>query len=116
MLQERWIQYPHAMRILERQAGLVDYPLHDRMPCLVVYGDTAMGKTHIIQKFLRDNHAHFDQRLGKTCARIVLIQMPPMPSEQDLLKNPGRDGGVFALASVVTILGHQIRAWPGRRC
>ncbi|MGA7930649.1 MAG: TniB family NTP-binding protein [Candidatus Sulfotelmatobacter sp.] len=75
--QERWIQYPRAQRILERLVDLVDYPPRDRMPCLVVYGATCMGKTHIIQKFLRDNHAHFDKRLGKTRAPVVFIQMPP---------------------------------------
>jgi hypothetical protein len=32
--QERWIQYPRAERILERLIDLVDYPPHDRMPCL----------------------------------------------------------------------------------
>ena len=53
--QERWIQYPRAERILERLLDLVDYPPRDRMPCLVVYGATGMGKTRIIQKFLRDN-------------------------------------------------------------
>jgi hypothetical protein len=69
--QQRWIQYPRAKRILERLVDLVDYPPRDRMPCLVVYGATGMGKTHIIQKFLRDNHAHFDNRLGKTRAPVV---------------------------------------------
>ena len=64
--QERWIQYPRAERILERLIDLVDYPPHDRMPCLVIYGSTGMGKTRIIQKFLRDHRTHFDRRLGKT--------------------------------------------------
>jgi hypothetical protein len=50
--QERWIQYPRAERILERLMDLVDYPPRDRMPCLVLYGSTGMGKTRIIQKFL----------------------------------------------------------------
>ena len=53
--QERWIQYPRAERILERLLDLVDYPPRDRMPCLVIYGATGMGKTRIIQKFLREN-------------------------------------------------------------
>jgi hypothetical protein len=59
--QERWIQYPRAERILERLMDLVDYPPRDRMPCLVIYGATGMGKTRIIQKFLRDNRTHFDK-------------------------------------------------------
>jgi hypothetical protein len=60
------MQYPRAERILERLIDLVDYPPHDRMPCLVIYGATGMGKTRIIQKFLRENRTHFDRKLGKT--------------------------------------------------
>ena len=109
--QERWIQYPRAKRILERLVDLVDYPPHDRMPCLVVYGATGMGKTHIVQKFLRDNHAHFDKRLGKTRAPVVFIQMPPMPCERDLYEEIlAGMGGVFAHGTSVTILRHRIRA------
>jgi len=57
--QERWIQYPRAQRVLDRLMELVDYPPRDRMPALVIYGATGMGKTRIIQKFLRDHRAHF---------------------------------------------------------
>ena len=54
------------------------------MPCLVIYGATGMGKTRLIQKFLRDNRSHFDRKLGKTRVPVVSIQMPPAPSERDL--------------------------------
>ena len=50
--QERWIQYPRAKPILERLADLLDYPPHDRMPCLVINGGTGIGKTRVVQKFL----------------------------------------------------------------
>lgn len=108
--QERWIQYPRAKRILERLVDLIDYPPHDRMPCLVIYGATGMGKTHVIQKFLRDNHAHFDRRMGKTRAPVVFIQMPPTPSERDLYEEIlAGMGGVFAYGTSVTILRRRIR-------
>jgi hypothetical protein len=82
--QERWIQYPRAKRILERLTDLIDYPPRDRMPCLVIYGGTGMGKTRVVQKFLRDNCAHFDKKLGRTRIPVVSIQMPPAPVERDL--------------------------------
>ena len=85
--QERWIQYPRAERILERLMDLVDYPPRDRMPCLVIYGATGMGKTRIIQKFLRDNRTHFDRKLERTRLPVVSIQMPPSPSERALFEN-----------------------------
>ena len=91
--QERWIQYPRAERILERLIDLVDYPPHDRMPCLVIYGATGMGKTRIIQRFLRENRSHFDRKLGKTRLPVVSIQMPPAPSERDLYEEILADHG-----------------------
>ena len=53
------------------------------MPCLVIYGGTGMGKTRIVQKFLRDHRAHFDQKLGRTRLPVLSIQMPPAPHERD---------------------------------
>jgi hypothetical protein len=109
--QDRWIQYPRAKRILERLLDLVDYPPRDHMPCLVVYGATGMGKTHIVQKFLRDNQAHFDKRLGKTRAPVVFIQMPPTPTERDLYEELlAGMGGIFSYGTSVTILRRRIRA------
>ena len=109
--QERWIQYPRAKRILQRLADLIDYPPRDRMPCLVIYGGTGMGKTRVVQKFLRDNRAHFDKKLGRTRIPVVSIQMPPAPVERDLYEEilVGM-GGVFSYGTSVTTLRHRIRA------
>jgi Cdc6-like AAA superfamily ATPase len=70
--QERWIQYPCAQRVVDRLMELVDYPPRDCMPALVIYGATGMGKTRIIQKFLRDHRAHFDKKIGRTCLPFKL--------------------------------------------
>lgn len=109
--QERWIQYPRAERILARLMDLVDYPPRDRMPCLVIYGATGMGKTRIIQKFQRDNRTHFDKSLGRTRLPVVSIQMPPSPSERDLYEEIlAAMGGLFTSGTSVTTLRHRIRA------
>src|SRR5260370_8288008 len=109
--QERWVQYPRGERILERLMELVDYPPRDRMPCLVIYGATGMGKTRIIQKFLRDNRTHFDKKLGRTRLPVVSIQMPPSPSERDLYEELlAAMGGIFTHGTSVTTLRHRIRA------
>ncbi len=78
--QERWIQYPRAKRILERLVDLVDYPPRDRMPCQVVYGTTGMGKTRIVQKFLRDNRAHFNKKARQDARSCRLHSDAPSPS------------------------------------
>jgi hypothetical protein len=108
--QERWIQYPRAERVLDRLMELVDYPPHDRMPALVNYGATGMGKTRIIQKFLRDHRAHFDKKIGRTRLPVVSIQMPPSPSERDFYEEIlAAMGGIFAYGTSVTTLRHRIR-------
>lgn len=109
--QERWIEYPRAKRILDRLGDLVDYPPRDRMPCLVIYGCTGMGKTRVVQKFLRDNRAHFDKKLGRTRVPVVAIQMPPAPVQRDLYEEIlVAMGAVFTYGASITILRHRIRA------
>jgi hypothetical protein len=88
--QERWIQYPRAERILGGLIDLVDYPPHDRMPCLVVYGATGMGKTRL---------------------PVVSIQMPPAPSERDLYEEIlAAMRGIFTYGTSVTAVRHRIPA------
>jgi Bacterial TniB protein len=108
--QERWILYPRAERILARLDDLLDYPPRDRMPCLALYGATGMGKTRIIQKFLRDHRSRFDERNGKTRMPVVLIQMPPAPTERDLYEELliGM-GGIFPDGTSATSLRLRIR-------
>jgi Bacterial TniB protein len=109
--QERWIEYPRAKRILDRLADLVDYPPRDRMPCLVIYGGTGMGKTRVVQKFLRENRAHFDKKLGRTRLPVVSIQMPPAPVQRDFYEEIlVAMGAVFAYGAGITTLRHRIRA------
>jgi replication-associated recombination protein RarA len=79
---ERWVHYHLAETALVRMSELLAYPQRDRMPCLLLYGATGMGKTKILRKFLRDHPTTFDNRLGITSARAVAMQMPPDPDEK----------------------------------
>ena len=108
--QERWIQYERAERILLCLADLIDYPPRDRMPSLVIYGTTGMGKTRIVQKFLRNHRSRFDAARGKTRLPVVSIQMPPAPGPADLYEEIliGM-GGIFAHRTTASTLRHRIR-------
>jgi replication-associated recombination protein RarA len=79
---DRWISYSRAELVLARMRELLDHPPHDRMPCLLLYGATGMGKTKILRKFLRESPNTFDQRTGVTHMPIVSMQMPPEPEEK----------------------------------
>jgi replication-associated recombination protein RarA len=62
---------------------LLTYPERDRMPCLLIYGATGMGKTKIIRKFLRKHPPIFDRGAGCTSMPVVAFQMPATPDETD---------------------------------
>jgi hypothetical protein len=42
-----------------------------------------MGKTHLIEKFLRDHRSRFDEFTGVTRLPVACVQMPPSPNERD---------------------------------
>lgn len=81
---DRWLDLDQARAALGRLEDLLVYPPRDRMPCLLIYGDTGMGKTKIIRKFLRDHPACFDQGTGVTSMPVVAMQMPAEPIERDI--------------------------------
>jgi len=79
---ERWISYPKADFVLSRLNELLTYPPRDRMPSLLLFGSTGIGKTKILRKFMRDHPARFDRRTGVTTSPVVSMQMPPEPDEK----------------------------------
>lgn len=81
---DRWLETAQARAVLARLNDLLSYPPRDRMPCLLLYGDTGMGKTKIIRKFLRDHPAVFDESTGVTTMPVVVMQMPAEPLERDV--------------------------------
>ena len=81
--QERWINYTRAEQVLVRLGELLRYPPRHRMPALLLFGATGMGKTRIIERFLRENDSHFDEVRGTTRLPVVALQMPPTPHERD---------------------------------
>jgi hypothetical protein len=81
--QERWISYPRAEQVLVRLGDLLHFPSRQRMPALLLFGATGMGKTRIIQRFLREHSSHFDEVRGTTRLPVAAVQMPPTPRERD---------------------------------
>src|SRR3981189_2285027 len=76
---ERWIGYPRAEMVLARLDELLQYPQRDRMPCLLLYAATGLGKTKLLRKFRRTHPPLFESEIG---IQIVAMQMPPEPDEK----------------------------------
>lgn len=91
---DRWMRLPPADRALSRLEDLLSYPTRARMPCLLLYGQTGMGKTEIIRKFARDNPPSFNQGTGVTTTPVVVVQMPAEPIEEDFYNELLRALGV----------------------
>ena len=71
--QDRWIHYSRAEQVLNRLSDLLTYPARDRMPCFLLFGSTGMGKTRIVQKFLREHRSSFDDVTGRTRLAVVAV-------------------------------------------
>jgi hypothetical protein len=56
------------------------------MPCLLLFGATGMGKTRLVEKFLRDHRSRFDEITGLTRLPVACIQMPPFTKRTRFLR------------------------------
>jgi hypothetical protein len=48
---KRWIAYPKGVQILDQLSKMLKHPRTTRMPSLIVYGDSGMGKS-IVRRHL----------------------------------------------------------------
>lgn len=79
---ERWIGFPRAELGLNLLRDLIHHPPCARMPCLLIHGDSGMGKTKIVERFRRDFPDDFDSEQGRAHRPVVVMEMPPGPGEQ----------------------------------
>ena len=76
---DRWIDYPRASQALLKLQHLLETPPKERMPCMVLHGDSNIGKTLIVAKFQRDHPDRFDAVKG--VERRDVMQMPATPDQ-----------------------------------
>lgn len=76
---DRWIDCPRANQALEQLERLLTAPIRERMPCMVLYEDSNIGKTQVVAKFRRLHPATFDEVIGVEHQPIVAMQMPATP-------------------------------------
>jgi hypothetical protein len=76
-----WIPYTQAQLIMDELEELFDYPKKDRMPNLLIVGDTNNGKSTILKQFI-DKHPMYLE--GCTIIPIIKITAPIAPSHNAL--------------------------------
>lgn len=76
-----WIPYPQANNILFELEDLFDYPDKERIPGLLIVGDTNNGKSTIINRFM-DKHPRYTNITNKI--PLIKISAPISPSHNAL--------------------------------
>ena len=80
---DRWINYTTGQKAIALLEDLLTYPTRDRMPCLLIYGGTGMGKTKIISKFVRAHAPEHVKGMGFTRMPVLSMQMPSTPDDNE---------------------------------
>lgn len=76
-----WIPYPKANMIMQELEDLFNYPKKERMPNLLIVGDTNNGKSTIVNKFARMHPLHTKI---KNYWPVIKISAPISPSNNAL--------------------------------
>jgi hypothetical protein len=80
--EDRWVDYPRAIDLLDVLNGVLARPRTTRMASVAVYADSGMGKTMLLQRFLTQHQASFDKRTGVERTPVLSLQMASRPSEK----------------------------------
>lgn len=77
--EDRWVSYAKANEALVLLDDLLDTPKKDRMPGLVIWGDTNNGKSSIVKRFARLNPPDDNPQGESVHYPVLLLQLPEKP-------------------------------------
>ena len=78
----RWVGFSRAQMAVDELERRYQYPSCARMPCMLLYGDSGMGKTMILEKMERQHPSTLDERRQIKLRPVLTVQMPPSPDER----------------------------------
>lgn len=79
---DQWIAFDRATIVLNLLISRMEVPQQSRMPGLMVYGSSGIGKTMIAKRMASKYPTRYDAELGTTKTPILLVQAPPAPDER----------------------------------
>ena len=78
---EKWIPYPLAGEVFAALDNLLSYPKCNRMPNMLLIGDSNSGKTSLIKEFLRNYPSFENEETQSIEIPVFFMQAPPVPDE-----------------------------------
>jgi hypothetical protein len=85
LAEDHWIDYQRARQALQELERLLGCPERTRMPGLLLHGESNIGKSMVIQKFLRAHPAReFNTDTGLLQVDVLAMEMPSAPQERRL--------------------------------
>lgn len=78
---DRWIGYPYAKEVLQQLDELLKHPRNNRMPNMILIGESNNGKTMLAKRFCQLNPAFDNPNGDSVIAPVMYIQAPPVPDE-----------------------------------
>lgn len=80
----RWIGYKRAQFVMDTLVGLMNKPKRDRMPNLLIVGDSNNGKTTIVRRFEQLCGEGYIDEHSEAVRPIVVAHAPPTADEKSL--------------------------------
>ena len=83
---KRWIEHAAAAEVLESLQEVFDQPPSERMENVLVFAESGMGKTSLVRRFERAHALAFDTQAGVARRPVVVVRMPPDPTEDEFFR------------------------------
>ncbi len=81
---KRWVEHRAASGLLELLDEVFEQPSSERMENLLILGESGMGKTALLRAFERRHAAPWDEARGVHPRPVLVVRMPPVPTEKEL--------------------------------
>ncbi|WP_028878815.1 TniB family NTP-binding protein [Terasakiella pusilla] len=83
--QDKWIALPFAEQAIKRIEELLFFPKNKRMTCLLIHGESSMGKSHILDRVRKKYSAGIQRRDGGDSHPILALQLVATPDEKRVM-------------------------------